>query len=89
MNKLIKLEFELDIEGLRFLGRGSTASSFIPGWSRSESIVYRCANCGDILSASYNDYWNCKCNAMYIDIDAGRFGSRFGDNNILVYTKVK
>jgi hypothetical protein len=39
------------------------------------------------MPASFNDYFNCECGAMHLDIDFGRFGSKYGDNNILVYQK--
>jgi hypothetical protein len=29
----------------------------------------------------------CDCGAMYLDADAGRFGSRLGDENVLVYRR--
>ncbi len=40
------------------------------------------------MPASFNDYYNCKCKAMHLDIDAGRFGSNYGDDNILRYEKL-
>ena len=39
------------------------------------------------MSADHDDYFNCECGAMHLDIGYGRFGSRFGDRNILVYRK--
>ena len=32
-----------------------------------------------------NEYYDCQCRAMYLDVGAGRFGSTHGDGNILVY----
>ncbi len=85
--KIIEPDFDLEINGLNFLGRSSKATGESLGWSRNEKIFYRCAKCGDLMNASNNDYWNCKCGAIHLDIDAGRFGSKFGDDNILVYKK--
>ena len=39
------------------------------------------------MSAAHDDYFACRCGAMRLDIDAGRFGSRQGDENILVYRR--
>lgn len=39
------------------------------------------------MSADFNDYFNCDCGSMHLDIDAGRFGSWHGDENIIVYRK--
>ena len=35
-----------------------------------------------------DDYYTCQCNAMHLDIDAGRFASNYGDENILRYEKL-
>jgi hypothetical protein len=37
------------------------------------------------MCAAHNDYFSSRCGAMRLDFDAGRFGSRHGDENILVY----
>jgi len=87
MNKIIEPNFELKMIGFEFLGRSSKATGGSLGWSRSENIIYRCAKCGSTMLASYNDYWNCECEAVHLDIHAGRFGSNYGDENILVYKK--
>jgi hypothetical protein len=39
------------------------------------------------MRADHDDYFTCTCGALHLDIDAGRFGSRFGDANILVYQR--
>ncbi|WP_127845479.1 hypothetical protein [Psychroflexus aestuariivivens] len=72
---------------MKFLGRGPKASGRGMGWSRNEDIIYKCVNCGSEMLASHNDYWNCECGAIHLDFDAGRFGSKYGDENILVYKK--
>ena len=40
------------------------------------------------MPAAFDDYYNCQSKAMYFDVDAGRFGSRYGDGNILRYEKL-
>ena len=87
MSKLIQPKFDLNINGMKFLGRGPKASGKGIGWSRNENIVYKCVDCGSEMLASHNDYWNCECGAIHLDFDAGRFGSNYGDENILVYKK--
>jgi hypothetical protein len=89
MNKLIQPKFNLKIDGMKFLGRGSKASGKQMGWSSNENIIYKCVECGSEMLASHNDYWNCKCGAIHLDFEAGRFGSNYGDENILVYKKNK
>ncbi len=32
--------------------------------------------------------WQCPCGSMDVDVDYGRFGSVFGDQNVLVYEKL-
>lgn len=87
MNEIVKPKFNIEINGLTFLGRGPKVSGAGAGWSRNEDIIYKCVVCGSEMPASHNDYWNCKCSAIHLDFDAGRFGSKYGDENILVYTK--
>ena len=87
-SKKIKPDFDLNLNGYEYLGRGSNALGiFIFGWSTNENILYRCAKCGSSMIASHNNYWNCSCGAVHLDYDAGRFGSKYGDKNILVYKK--
>ncbi|MEZ4798037.1 MAG: hypothetical protein R2785_12815 [Flavobacteriaceae bacterium] len=88
--KKIKADFDININGFEYLGRGATALGiFASGWSSNEKILYRCANCGSTMIASHNDYWNCSCSAIHLDYHTGRFGSKYGNKNILVYKKVK
>jgi hypothetical protein len=39
------------------------------------------------MRATHHGYFACSCKAMHLDWDAGRFGSSYGDENILVYRK--
>ncbi len=39
------------------------------------------------MPADQNDYFNCACGAMNLDIDMRRFGSSFGDDAILTYRR--
>jgi hypothetical protein len=89
VEKIIEPEFEYELKGFKYLGRGPSVSRARGGWSRSSAIIYRCAECGDIMNANHNDYFNCTCGAIHLDIDYGRFGSKYGYNNILVYEKIK
>ncbi|MCX6368568.1 MAG: hypothetical protein NTX57_17950 [Armatimonadetes bacterium] len=42
---------------------------------------------GEIWTEYLSDSKQCACGAMYIDVDAGRFGSCDGDQTVLVYQK--
>jgi hypothetical protein len=52
------------------------------GWPRRASIFYRCLNCGYLMRSDADEYDACFCGAMRRDLDAGRFGSQFGDRAI-------
>jgi hypothetical protein len=87
MAQIIQPSFNLELPRHTFLGRGPSASGGQRGWRRSGHLYYRCAVCGDLMCAAHDDYFDCRCGAMSLDIDAGRFGSNHGDDNILVYRK--
>jgi hypothetical protein len=50
-------------------------------------LLYVCEKCGVGMPADRNDDFICACGAMHLDVDAGRFGSRFGDDAILTYRR--
>ena len=87
MVKEINPHFDLEVSGCSFAGRGPDASCTSPGWSRSQDILYRCAQCGDLMEADRGKSYSCSCNALYLDVMDGRFGSKHGDLNILVYKR--
>ncbi len=78
----------IDSPGFDYLGRGPAAVGTSPGWVGIPGLHYRCANCGDWMSASRRDSFTCTCNGMHLDVDVGRFGSRLGEGNVLVYREV-
>ncbi len=80
---MAKATAPLAFPGYEFVQRGTTE-----GWSRSPDLLYVCEKCGAGMPADHDDYFDCSCGAMHLDIDAGRFGSRFGDNAILTYRKL-
>ena len=75
----------IELANHEFVGRGPDCGS--GGWSRSEGLIYRCAMCGTPMPAQHRGDFICECGAMLLDFDAGRFGSRHGDQNILVYKR--
>ena len=82
----IHRNFELQVPGFEFLGRGSEVIGE-RGWPSSPEFTYRCADCGDLMQADYDDYYECRCGAMSLDVGASRFDSRHGGRNILVYRR--
>ena len=78
--------FPIELDGCEYLGRGPEVSGGSAGWSRSSGILYRCVDCGDTMVAANDRDFSCTCGQMFVDRDAGRFGSRLGDENILVYS---
>jgi hypothetical protein len=87
MMSVIQPSFNVELQGYSVLGRGPSETGAQGGWPRTANLYYRCAACGDLMCADRDDYFSCRCGAMRLDIDAGRFGSRHGDENILVYRK--
>ena len=85
MASIIQPAFDLDLHGYSLIGRGPSATGAQRGWARDANLYFRCVVCGDLMCAAHDDYFHCRCGAMRLDIDAGRFGSRHGDENILVY----
>jgi hypothetical protein len=80
----IEPTFLYEVPGYQFVNRGCGDA----GWSTSSQVAYRCAKCGDLMPADHKQCFNCTCDSMYLDYDYGRFGSRLGDDNILVYRKL-
>ena len=76
----------MQLAGHQFVGRGPDGGT--GGWTRANRLIYRCAKCGTLMPAEHGDDFQCACGAMLLDGDAGRFGSRYGDENILVYRRV-
>jgi hypothetical protein len=87
LTDLITPSFSIEETGYCFLGRGPDATGPSLGWNNDNSIYYRCVKCGSFMLSTINEGFNCECGCMNLDIDAGRFGSRLGDDNILVYRK--
>jgi hypothetical protein len=69
--------------GYVFVQRGTSAA----GWSRSPDLLYVCESCGTSMPAAQDTSFGCSCGAMRFDNDAGRFGSKLGDDAILTYRK--
>ena len=86
--KIIESNFVIELEGYEFLGRGSKATGPGNSWKRDESLFFRCAKCGSLMQSTINEYYKCDCEAMSVDVDYHRFGSVYGDENILVYKKM-
>ena len=74
----------LSLAGFDLVRRGCGAE----GWPRAAAYVHRCASCGDVMPADTSTDFACSCGAMRLDADAGRFGSRLGDDNVLTYRRL-
>jgi hypothetical protein len=77
-------ETGLALEGYALVRRGCGPE----GWSRAPTEVHRCAACGYVMRADNVADFACTCGAMRLDADAGRFGSRLGDDNVLTYRRL-
>ena len=89
ISNLIEPKFNIELDGYEYRGRGPKATGSTEGWQRNDSLFFRCAECGSMMKSTTNEYYSCECGAMYVDVEYHRFGSNHGDQNILVYQKVK
>ena len=80
--------FDIALTGYRFLGRGPEATGSGGDWHRSERLFFRCIKCGTMMPSMQRTNWQCPCESMFVDVDYGRFGSGFGDMNVLVYEQI-
>ncbi len=85
--KIIEPKFETNIDGFNYKGRGPSVTGNKEGWNRTKNLYFVCANCGSMMHSITDNYFSCECGAMHHDLDAFRFGSTYGDENILVYEK--
>ena len=51
----------------------------------SRELFARCIRCDDFIPLDPDENRNCRCGALHLDRDAGRFGSSLGDNQIEIY----
>lgn len=72
-------------EHLRARGSGPGATGGGLGWSMTNNLLARCRTCGEYLSLDPNETASCFCGDLNKDADAGRFGSRLGDDAIDIY----
>ena len=79
MSELLSTE----LNGYMYLQNGPSSK----GWERSEEIYYRCGHCGSLMHSLTSKDFSCKCKAMFVDQCASRFGSKYGDKDIMVYKK--
>ena len=69
----------------QYLGNGPAATGGGGVWHMSSELFARCIRCGDFVPLNPDEYVNCQRGALYMDRDAGRFGSSLGDNQIEIY----
>jgi hypothetical protein len=84
----IQPAFDIDLPGYRYIGRGPDATGHGGGWHRSERLFFRCIKCATMMPSVLSENWQCPCGSMDVDADYGRFGSVFGDGNVLVYERI-
>lgn len=53
----------------------------------NKELYFYCKECNYLMCADPSEYDVCYCGAMSKDIDYGRFGSKYGDNEIAVYKR--
>ena len=75
------------IDALELLGHGPAATGPGGGWSMAADLMFQCTACEGFLPADPTESGRCACGAMSKDADAGRLGSRLGDQAIAVYRR--
>lgn len=78
----------VELPGYQFLGWGPRATSGGAGWHLAPDYFGRCRACGGMLRLWDDQSEQCPCGRLYKDVEAGRFGSRDGDDSIAVYRKL-
>ena len=73
--------------GYTYLGNGPAATGGGSGWAMRSDLFARCIRCGSYVSLDPTEYGECQCGALHKDVDAGRFGSRLGDEAIEIYRR--
>lgn len=76
-----------DSNTLELLGHGPGATGSGGGWRMAKELVFQCTACGSFLEADPAESGRCTCGALSMDADAGRIGSRLGDQAIAVYRR--
>lgn len=76
-----------DPDTLELLGHGPSATGGGGGWRMAKELVFQCTACGGFLAADPAESGRCACGALSVDADAGRIGSRLGDQSIAVYRR--
>ena len=76
------------LAGYRFLGYGPRATSAGTGWHLAQDFFARCVACGGMLRLWDDQSEQCPCGRLYKDVEAGRFGSRDGDESIAIYRRL-
>lgn len=76
----------LEQNDLTHIGNGPTATGTY-GWRMGTGMhFFKCIQCGYFMDDDPDTYDECYCGALFRDADAGRFGSRLGDDAIEVYS---
>ncbi|MDX1632148.1 MAG: hypothetical protein R3234_09815 [Thermoanaerobaculia bacterium] len=76
-----------DLEDLRFLGTGPSATGSTPGWRLTEDLYFRCSSCGELISGDPRQSERCSCGSLVKDGPGGRIESRLGERAIEVFEK--
>ena len=78
----------MELLGYRFLGWGPRATAPGGGWHVAKDYFARCGRCGDLMLLWADQSEQCSCGALYKDVEAGRFGSKDGDDSIAIYQRL-
>jgi hypothetical protein len=78
----------LERRGWSYLGMGPRATGGAYGWRMAADLWLRCTVCGGLVPAEpERPPFRCACGDVGKDPDAGRVGSRRGDETIEVYRR--
>ena len=82
-----RLSYGGPMAGFEYLGDGPKATGSGLGWRMSALLAARCTSCDYYMSLDADTTDSCTCGALHKDADAGRFGSRLGDQAIEIYRR--
>jgi len=84
---VLRLSYGGPVAGFEYLGNGPKATGSGLGWRMSALLAARCTSCDYYMSLDADTTDSCTCGALHKDADAGRFGSRLGDQAIEIYRR--
>jgi len=72
-------------DSFELLGYGPAATGSEYGWRMRADLYAKCPRCSEMLTLDPAKSAGCSCGSLWLDAEAGRFGSSMGDAAIEIY----